>query len=354
MDFIYDDNTWEDGLRINAGFDQWIGNKFPIDASIVGTMESVDVYFVDNGTGSPQNYTVELFDAAGNSLGVSGVFSGNAPDYWINVPLPSIPFTGVTYAMVHYNNLPGSGYFLACDTGGPFVSQMLAYQYDGTSWTNPTYWPGGAVFFVRGHAMVNADGDAMPVVITPFGISQEELPGSENLGMHASVAVESPVTVVTDNTDQSVEGYNVYHMGPAGTDFAMLNTALVADTFYVHTGIVEQGIHHYYVEAVLVDGGCETNSDTISLDWPATGINDLGAGSVRIYPNPATEIVNVTSDFTITGIEVMNFLGQTVYTQTGVDQKASKINVSNLQSGVYFVKVTTFQGVRTVKITVTR
>ncbi|MBE0647782.1 MAG: T9SS type A sorting domain-containing protein, partial [Bacteroidales bacterium] len=40
--------------------------------------------------------------------------------------------------------------------------------------------------------------------------------------------------------------------------------------------------------------------------------------------------------------------------QTGVDQKTMKINVSNLQAGVYFVKVTTLEGVRAVKITVTR
>ncbi|MBL7138947.1 MAG: T9SS type A sorting domain-containing protein, partial [Bacteroidales bacterium] len=84
------------------------------------------------------------------------------------------------------------------------------------------------------------------------------------------------------------------------------------------------------------------------------GINDLGAGSIRVFPNPATEIVNVQSDFTIHNIEVMNFLGQEVYTQSGVDARATKINVSNLQAGVYFVKVTTQQGVRAVKITVAR
>ena len=356
MDFIYDDDSWEDGLRINAGFDQWIGNYFPIDPSIMGTMESVDVYFVDNGSGSPQDYTVEFFDAAYNSIGVSGIFSGNAPDYWINVPLPSIPFTGPVYAMVHYNNLPGAGYYLACDTGGPFVSQMLAYQYDGTSWTNPTYWPGGAVFFVRGHAMVNADGmDATPVVITPQGVlAQEELPGAERFGTHASVAVNTPPgTVLTDNTEQTVEGYNVFHMMPLGTDYDMLNTALVADTFYVHSAIVEDGVHKYFVEAVFADGSCEANSDTIEVLWPAVGIHNLSAGEIRIFPNPATEIVNVVSSYTITNVEVMNFLGQAVYTQQGVDQKATKINVSNLQSGVYFVKVTTQQGVRAVKITVT-
>jgi hypothetical protein len=37
-----------------------------------------------------------------------------------------------------------------------------------------------------------------------------------------------------------------------------------------------------------------------------------------------------------------------------VDSKTAKINVTSLRAGVYFVKVTTSEGTRTTKITVTR
>jgi hypothetical protein len=84
------------------------------------------------------------------------------------------------------------------------------------------------------------------------------------------------------------------------------------------------------------------------------GIDDPNGGSIRVFPNPATEVVNISSSYTITQVEVTNFLGQAVYTQSGVDAKSTKVNVSKLQAGVYFVKVTTVQGVRAVKITVTR
>jgi hypothetical protein len=73
-----------------------------------------------------------------------------------------------------------------------------------------------------------------------------------------------------------------------------------------------------------------------------------------VYPNPATENVNVKSDYTISQIEVLNYIGQTVYNKTDVKAKVTKIDVANFQTGVYFVKVTTEQGVRTVKITVTK
>ena len=72
-----------------------------------------------------------------------------------------------------------------------------------------------------------------------------------------------------------------------------------------------------------------------------------------VYPNPATEIVNIKSDYTITSVDVMNFVGQTVYTSSNVESKTAKLNVTTFTAGVYFVKVSTTEGIRTVKITVT-
>jgi hypothetical protein len=72
-----------------------------------------------------------------------------------------------------------------------------------------------------------------------------------------------------------------------------------------------------------------------------------------VYPNPANEIVNIRSDYTITGVDVMNFVGQTVAIRSNVDAKTTKLDVTTYKPGVYFVKVSTLEGARTVKITVT-
>jgi len=357
-DFIYDDDSWEDGLRYNAGFVGWVGNLFPLDAALTGTMESIDVYFVDNGSGSPQNYIIEMFNSAQVSTGVSAPFSGSAPDLWINVPLPSIPFTGPVYVMVKYDATPGNGYFVACDTDGPYVSQFLAYMYDGTTFTNPSYWPGGAVFFVRGHGIVfNDDGDAMTMTIDPtrsitptFGTN----PNAVNLGAHPSVAVNTPPPIgLGDNADQEIVGYNVYRQLPAQTDFTLITPAPIPDTTYTDAGLTEIGVYHYFVTAIMADTTCETYSDTVPVDFHV-GIRELNKGAVTIYPNPVTDIVNVKSDYTITSIEVLSYIGQTAYIKNGIDQKTMKVNVSALPAGVYFVKVTTVEGVRTEKITIIR
>jgi hypothetical protein len=362
MDFIYDDGTWEDGLRYNPGFLGWIGDKFPLDPALSGTLESVDVYFVDNGSGTPQTMSVEVFDVAQASIGVSAPFSASAPDIWINVPLPSIPFTGVIYPMVKFDMLPGYAYFLACDTDGPNAPLMLAYMYDGTTWSNPSYWPGGAVFFVRGHALIPTDnGDKIPVILDPTGVKPVfgSTAGTTNLGTHESVQV--PLTM-TDNAEGSeLMGYNIWRTDETGIPpYNQLNSSLLTDTTYtdVYPDTLSVGEFYYYVTAIYNNEAdnsflCESiTSDTVFV-FIGAGINEPGSGAISIYPNPATNYVTVKSDYTMSRIEVMNFTGQTVI-NSNVETKASKINLTTLKAGVYFVKVTTTEGIHTVKITVMR
>ena len=160
----------------------------------------------------------------------------------------------------------------------------------------------------------------------------------------------TPFNPFMGDVSRDVLGYNLFRSDDLMVNWTQLNTAPIPDTVYVDMG-VEVGLHYYYVTAIFDE--CESMASNYDSVDVVTGINDLTSGSIMIYPNPATEIVNIKSDFTIVNIEVMNFLGQTVYTQRSVDMKTTKVNVSNLQAGVYFVKVTTDQGVRAVKITVT-
>jgi hypothetical protein len=115
-------------------------------------------------------------------------------------------------------------------------------------------------------------------------------------------------------------------------------------------------IFYYYVTSVFPTYGsatCESDSSNVE-EVIFIGIDQVNEGKISIYPNPATDNVQVKSDFTITSIDVLNYIGQTVYTRQNVSDKNVKINVANLTPGVYFLKVNTVEGVRTVKITVTR
>ena len=69
----------------------------------------------------------------------------------------------------------------------------------------------------------------------------------------------------------------------------------------------------------------------------------------NVYPNPAKDIVTVQSSFKVKEIEIHNALGQVVLRKQG-NQNIETIDVSNLQSGAYIVRIKTQRGFANKKI----
>jgi len=66
------------------------------------------------------------------------------------------------------------------------------------------------------------------------------------------------------------------------------------------------------------------------------GVNDLKKIQVKIYPNPARNVINITSDKPVKSIEIYDVLGRLIKTDT-----KNNINVSELSKGNYFIKIKT-------------
>jgi hypothetical protein len=85
-------------------------------------------------------------------------------------------------------------------------------------------------------------------------------------------------------------------------------------------------------------------SKVVNMTMSITGINDIPANySVSVYPNPANSVVNIASDYNMTSVTLVNYVGQTVYTQA-VTGNSHQINVSNYVTGMYFVRIETTDG----------
>ena len=67
------------------------------------------------------------------------------------------------------------------------------------------------------------------------------------------------------------------------------------------------------------------------------GTEDFEALNVRLYPNPATDVLNIESAMTIEKVSVYNLLGQEVISQTPKSGLVT-LDVASLQVGVYVVK----------------
>lgn len=81
------------------------------------------------------------------------------------------------------------------------------------------------------------------------------------------------------------------------------------------------------------------------VDLP-TGISDNNESRTTIYPNPATNVLNVVSEKEIQMVEIYNVEGQLVKT---IDGNVNSIGISELNNGIYFVKIRTENGTATHK-----
>ena len=104
---------------------------------------------------------------------------------------------------------------------------------------------------------------------------------------------------------------------------------------------------HEYIVIAIFDDGCEAESDPLSVTVIWDAIHENGK-EAKIYPNPANDILHVEGSDVIL-VEVFNIMGQSVLY---VDENFKSINISNLQNGVYFVRLKTNDGEKTVKLVI--
>ncbi|MBR4637559.1 MAG: T9SS type A sorting domain-containing protein, partial [Bacteroidales bacterium] len=100
------------------------------------------------------------------------------------------------------------------------------------------------------------------------------------------------------------------------------------------------------VQANCGDGNLSDWSPAINVT--TTGIENRLESSVNLYPNPAKEYVDirVDGDLNVTIMEVYDVYGKLINTVNVIDNP-TRINVSSLANGMYFVRVTTEKGMVT-------
>lgn len=100
--------------------------------------------------------------------------------------------------------------------------------------------------------------------------------------------------------------------------------------------------------------GDETNVDKNSFNsilcYSSTlSIEDFAINELKVYPNPVTDLLNLSFDKEITAVSIYNLLGQKVATKN-INNNENSIDVSHLTSGTYLIKVISGVGVKTLKI----
>lgn len=104
----------------------------------------------------------------------------------------------------------------------------------------------------------------------------------------------------------------------------------------------------------VTDGGPQgNNSDIIGLDSfsidRALSTDTFFRSNFAVSPNPANDVLNIAnaSNIDVNGIQITDINGRIVREVKGM---TNQINVSELNAGVYFLKIATTQGTGTTKI----
>ena len=98
-------------------------------------------------------------------------------------------------------------------------------------------------------------------------------------------------------------------------------------------------------------GGVQTPAaiDNVSIEIAELGINNPQQELFKYYPNPVTDVLNFSYNSAITNVTIFNVLGQQVIVKA-INATSGQIDMSNLASGNYIVKIQTEGLTKTIKV----
>ena len=228
------------------------------------------------------------------------------------------------------------------------ASNWQSATANATSYTMTGLTPGTA-YQVKVQANCGAGNESAwtnPVSFTTANEDTPTCPAPTNL---TAVLGESHTTVIL-NWQQEPNTANEWQVNYRQTTENTWSTVTANATTYTLTDLVANVTYEFKVEAHCTNGLTSDASNTVSIQTDDVGVQSWLEKSVTLYPNPATEMIAVVvsdANIAITGVEVYNVYGQIVETFHGTSQNRATINVSGLADGMYYVRVTTDNGVVT-------
>lgn len=121
--------------------------------------------------------------------------------------------------------------------------------------------------------------------------------------------------------------------------------ALTAGNELQNSEIIVSGTTYYVSQTV---NGCE------STRLPITAGENLSTDSfdtkkLKFYPNPTNAILNLEYSQAISSVKVYNLVGQQVLV-ANPNASSVKVDLSNLNSGTYFVNIASENNSKTIKV----
>jgi hypothetical protein len=97
----------------------------------------------------------------------------------------------------------------------------------------------------------------------------------------------------------------------------------------------------YYLDDI-----CVTTDSLYAQNWTTLSINENQKNNISVYPNPTSDFFVIEADYSIDQIEICNNIGEIVMDKKySLNEMKKVIDVSNLNRGVYILKIKTKTGI---------
>jgi hypothetical protein len=194
----------------------------------------------------------------------------------------------------------------------------------------------------EGYIIINCNDPVMPFTTIPviLIVGQCPLPPPLNIEGFEILPNVAYLLWQTPEIPGNLLGYNIYRNNQK------INPDIVSNLFY-EDSLTNPSQYFYHVTAVYPE--CEASSDTISL--VITNLPEKENNGVTIFPNPATNFVNIKSQNSIIQILIMNNLGLIVFSGD-FESNSVQVNISGFNKGIYFIRIETEMGVVSEKLVI--
>lgn len=136
--------------------------------------------------------------------------------------------------------------------------------------------------------------------------------------------------------------------GNAGDEDNTISTTLPG--FPITGGLINNTtsdqVVNYTIEYFDVDNNAYQQIAQVTVQGASLSVSDAIKNSlVRLFPNPATDVININSQAKINSVKMTDFTGKS----TKVNLNGNQIDIRNLAKGVYILNVETDKGTESVK-----
>ncbi|MDD2797663.1 MAG: T9SS type A sorting domain-containing protein [Bacteroidales bacterium] len=129
-------------------------------------------------------------------------------------------------------------------------------------------------------------------------------------------------------------------------------SGLISNVFVDYSSPNNTGVLHYtpvagktglaVIKVEVSDNDTKNNKTVVYCNVnlkPATGIDEIASDRLRVYPNPAREMVKVqVPNSSYNDVKVINLMGQVLLEQP-ISSPVEQLNISDLKRGMYFIFV---------------